>query len=109
MTSRDPPPRSWREFWIPGVGVEDEEMRLNRCKSRCSDLKRSATAGTEGERRALGFPILTEDQVEARRAKDRQYRAGWALEYRAILQERKRKKKASLTEEQGLHARRGLK
>jgi hypothetical protein len=77
VASRDPLPRSWREFWILGVGIEDEETRLDRCKSRRTDLKRRANAGTEGERRALGFPTPTEDQIEARRMKDRQYRASW--------------------------------
>ena len=70
VAGKDPPPRSSREIWIPGVGIEDEETRLDRCKSRRSRLKRRASAGTEGERRAFEFPPATEDQVEARRAKD---------------------------------------
>lgn len=100
VASKDPPPRSWFEFWIRGVGIDDEETRLDRCKSRRSHLKRRATAGTEGERRALGFPTPTEDQVEARRKKERQYRANWTPEYKALVNKWKRRKRASLTKEQ---------
>ena len=100
VAGKDPPPRSSREIWIPGVVIEDEETRLDRCKSRRSHLKRRANAGTEGERRALGFPPATEGQVEARRAKDRQYRAKWTPEFKALVNEWKRKKRASLTKEQ---------
>lgn len=91
MANTDLPPRSWCEFWIPAVGIEDEETRLDRC---------CATAGTEGERRALEFPTPSEDQVGACRTKGRQYRANWTPEYKALVNKWKRKKRASLTKEQ---------
>ena len=69
VASKDPPPRPWCEFWIPGIGIEDEDTRMDRFKSRCSSLKRRATCGTKEERHAIGFPAATEDQIEARRAR----------------------------------------
>ncbi|MCJ1248721.1 hypothetical protein MMC30_005940 [Trapelia coarctata] len=87
--------RALHDYW-----VANEETRLDRCKSRRSQLKRRATAGTEGERRALGFPVPTENQVEARQAKEGQYRANWTPEYKALVKERKCKQRASLNKEQ---------
>jgi hypothetical protein len=100
VASKDPPPRSWREFWIPSIGIEDEDMRMDRCKGRRSSLKRRATCGTKEERHAIGFPAATEDQIEARRAKERQYRATWTPGFKALIRKRKREKRASLTKEQ---------
>jgi hypothetical protein len=73
---------------------------MDRCKSRCSSLKRRATCGTKEERHAIGFPAATEDQIEARRAKERQYRATWTPGFKALIRKRKREKRASLTKEQ---------
>jgi hypothetical protein len=100
VASKDPPPRSWREFWIPSIGIEDEDTRMDRCKSRRSSLKRRATCGTNEERHAIGFPAATEDQIEARQAKERQYRATWTPGFKALVRKRKREKRASLTKEQ---------
>lgn len=100
VASKDSPPRSWREFWIPSIGIEDEDMRMDRCKGRRSSLKRRATCGTKEERHAVGFPAATEDQIEARRAKERQYRVTWTPGFKALIRKRKREKRASLTKEQ---------